>query len=140
MVRHQHVDQLRQQDHRVSIPLSRLFILLEIHQFRFTRHFPHSLRGNNPINNLDAAVCSRNDRGRAWFRSRGECKRGRDRVGGSKVQETRVLLINRWPLAKLEILCPDTIVRLSLCLCLSVCGPVSRNYRKVKDGSITGAN
>ena len=134
MVRHQHVDQLRQQDHRVSIPLSRLFILLEIHQFRFTRRFPHSLRGNNPIN-LDAAVCSRNDRGRAWFRSRGECKRGRDRVGGSKVQETRVLLINRWPLAKLEILCPDTIVRLSLCLCLSVCGRAADPSRVIIEKS-----
>lgn len=96
MVRHQHVHQLRQQDHRVSIPS--FFIHPERSKFNqnnifeFERILVDFLRhsGNNLVNNLrdDAVFCHNGDRrgNHGGFDLEDECKR--DRVdGGAKFRK-----------------------------------------------------
>lgn len=90
MVRHQHVHQLRQQDHRVSIPP--FFIYPERSKFNqnniFERILVDFLRHseNNLVNNLrdDAVFCHNGNHG--GFDLEDECKR--DRVdGGAKFRK-----------------------------------------------------
>lgn len=140
MVRHQHVHQLRQQDHRVSIPS--FFIHPERSKFNqnnifeFERILVDFLRhsGNNLVNNLrdDAVFCHNGDRrgNHGGFDLEDECTRqGR---WWSKVQETREFCSSTGGRSRnSKSFAPIQ----SLSLSLSVCGRVADPSRVIIEKS-----